>query len=128
MSGWIWQILLTGMGSVLVIAVIHALIRYVQDQYTTQKTKDLVHAHSEKYRKMLDEVLLRQQTMSEHSTNTNTNTSNNIFVESSLPLQLAPLPLFMENMENDLESYAASITTILPNTNNNNMLTPLIEV
>lgn len=125
MSGWIWQILLTGIGSVLVIAVIHALIRYVQDQYTTQKTKDLVHAHSEKYRKMLDEVLLRQQNMSEPTTNNNNAKINtNIFVE---PVPLS-LPLFMENMETDLESYVASITTILPNTNNNSMLTPLIEV
>ena len=112
------------MGSVVVIAVIHALIRYIQDQYTTQKTKDLVYAHSEKYRKMLDEVLLRQQ----QSTSNNSETWEPLHVPSSTtPIHnitttstLEPIPLFMENMETDLETYAASITTILPNTISNN--------
>ena len=116
MPGWIWHILLTGIGSIVIILVIHALIRYIQDQYTTQKTKDLVHAHSEKYRKMLDEVLFRQQQLETIVVDTPTANNNNININNSLETA----PLFTEYMETDLDAYVASITTILPNTQPHN--------
>jgi hypothetical protein len=52
---WIW-ILQNIILSVVIIFLVHNLVTFFKDSYTTKKTKDVVGIHVEKYRSIMDEM------------------------------------------------------------------------
>ena len=53
-----WELLQTVIISVSIIWLVHTLIQYLQETYTVKKNKDVFSIQSEKYEKMIDELLL----------------------------------------------------------------------
>lgn len=53
MSLWIFQPIIA---SVLIIFLVHNLVIYFKDTYTTKKTKDVVGFHIQKYKTIMDEL------------------------------------------------------------------------
>ena len=52
-----WELLQTVIISVAIIWLVHTLIHYLQETYTVKKNKDVLSIQSEKYEKMIDELL-----------------------------------------------------------------------
>ena len=52
-----WELLQTVIISVVIIWIVHTLIQYLQETYTVKKNKDVLSIQSEKYEKMIDELL-----------------------------------------------------------------------
>ena len=79
MSLWIFQPIIA---SVLIIFLVHNLVIYFKDTYTTKKTKDVVGFHIKKYQSIVDEM----RGSSYDNTNSTVNNTNTLSKQELLSM------------------------------------------
>jgi hypothetical protein len=88
-----WTLLKPVFLSILIIALLHYLVNYFKDTYTTKKTKDVIGFHVQKYKDILDQYQETQK-----------------INESATPLQSESTTHFLSEdektaMSNDLQKF-----------------------
>ena len=88
----------TAVFSLLIIVLLHYFWNYLKETYTTKKTKDLVKIQTDKYKMMLDEIMIQKNIEIQKSCE-----FENIFLQKEFMQN--DLDNFMENeLSNELSS------------------------
>lgn len=85
-----WGVIQTLILSIGIIWSIHVLIQYLQETYTVKKNKDMLSIYTEKYEKMLDDLMSSPKNQSApHNPTTTTNYEMETLESSSQPAHVA---------------------------------------
>lgn len=88
-----WGVIQTLILSIGIIWSIHVLIQYLQETYTVKKNKDMLSIYTEKYEKMLDDLMSSPKNPPNNPPNNTNPTTTTIYemetLESSKPAHVA---------------------------------------
>ena len=84
-----WGVIQTLILSIGIIWSIHVLIQYLQETYTVKKNKDMLSIYTEKYEKMLDDLMSSPKNPPNNTNPTTTTIYELETLESSKPAHVA---------------------------------------